>query len=258
MAKILNLRKSPGKTDRNSPAIDEWDLNHEYHDTLIQSEAGKSAHIEECKNTPLFSVEVAKRLTAQLGGSPFPQYGLLAKEEKVYSNDDTSDEAVTDAAEEAKKDEKEDNRIFMNMNAPLSAFICGSQGSGKSHTLSCMLESALKDSRLGKLAQPMAGIVFHFDRFSRWSNHEPCEAAYLCSTGFPVNVLVPMTSIGLIEKSYKSLQGLPADGPRPVVSPLLLREEHLDVSTMMTLMKVDPENGGPALYMEVCHPKCRA
>lgn len=238
--------------------MDEWDLNREYHDTLIQNEAGKSAHVEECKNTPLFSVEVAKELTVQLGGSPFPQYGLLAKREKVYSIQDTDDREVPDPAEKAKQNEPKDDRIFMNMNVPLSVFLCGSQGSGKSHTLSCMLESALKDSRLGKLAQPMAGIVFHFDRFSRWSNHEPCEAAYLCSTGIPVNVLVPMTSIELVEESYKSLPGLPADGPRPMVCPLLLREKHLDISTMLTLMKVDPESGGSSLYMEVCHPSYRA
>lgn len=32
-----------------------------------------------------------------------------------------------------------DPRVFLNGNAPWSAFICGLQGSGKSHTLACML-----------------------------------------------------------------------------------------------------------------------
>ncbi|KAL8936316.1 MAG: hypothetical protein Q9216_004996 [Gyalolechia sp. 2 TL-2023] len=239
---------------------DEWDTNREYHDTLIQNhetDHRKSAYAEECKNTPLFSVQVAKQLTTQLGESPFPQYGFLAKKEKIFSlEDNAADQAAAaaagpDAGEGDATQDSDDGRIFMNMNAPLSAFICGSQGSGKSHTLSCMMESALKDSRLGKLPKPMAGIVFHYDKFSRSSHHEPCEAAYLCSTGIPVNVLVPLSSVYQMEETYGSLPGLPSGSPKPVVSPLLLREEHIDVSTMMTLMKVDPENGAPALYMEV-------
>jgi len=32
-----------------------------------------------------------------------------------------------------------DDRIFVNTNIPFSAFICGVQGSGKSHTTSCLL-----------------------------------------------------------------------------------------------------------------------
>ncbi|KAL9024036.1 MAG: hypothetical protein Q9196_006809 [Gyalolechia fulgens] len=243
---LLNLRKPKA-------AEDEWDTNREYHHALIQVEGveyGESAYTEECKNTPLFSAEVAKKLTAQPGGSPFPQYGFLAKKEKIFGLEDAPDRTVPDAGKDATR-EIEDGRIFLNMNAPLSVFLCGSQGSGKSHTLSCIMESALKDSRLGKLPQPLAGLVFHYDKFGASANHEPCEAAYLCSTGIPVNILVPVSSIYRLEQSYMALPGLPADAPKPRVSPLLLRQEHLDVSTMMTLMKVDPEKGGYTLYMEV-------
>ncbi|CAN9170184.1 unnamed protein product [Alternaria alternata] len=36
-----------------------------------------------------------------------------------------------------------DRRLFFNVTTPSSIFICGSQGSGKSHTLSCLLENCL-------------------------------------------------------------------------------------------------------------------
>jgi len=36
-----------------------------------------------------------------------------------------------------------DESILQNTNAPISVFICGSQGSGKSYTMACMLENCL-------------------------------------------------------------------------------------------------------------------
>ncbi|KAL8717831.1 MAG: hypothetical protein Q9225_004970 [Loekoesia sp. 1 TL-2023] len=243
----LNLRK------KSKAEAGDWDADREYHNTLFQHERSansKDAYMEECKNTPLFSAEVAKKMTAQLGQSPFPQYGLLAKKGKIHNVEDSPEQVLPDKGEDATS-EAEDGRLFLNMNAPLSVFLCGSQGSGKSHTLSCMMEVALKDFRLGKLPQPLAGLVFHYDKFSSSSHHQPCEAAYLCSTGIPVQILVPVSSAHRMENAYKALPGLPADAPKPIVSPLLLREEHLDVSTMMKLMKVDTEKGGPILYMEV-------
>lgn len=39
-------------------------------------------------------------------------------------------------------------KISQNTNVPFSAFICGVQGSGKSHTTACMLENAFIPSKL--------------------------------------------------------------------------------------------------------------
>ena len=45
--------------------------------------------------------------------------------------------------------------IMQNVHTPNSAFICGSQGSGKSYTLSCILENCLlPDRATGRLEQP--------------------------------------------------------------------------------------------------------
>ncbi|KAL8840105.1 MAG: hypothetical protein Q9170_001452 [Blastenia crenularia] len=245
---LLNLRKSQGK--KPQAVSDIWDTNREYHETLFTDHGGKDVYQEESKNTPLFSAEVARNLTAQPGKSPFPQYGFFAKKEKIYRLDESGDQSVQEANGD-RTNSMEDERIFLNMNAPLSVFLCGSQGSGKSHTLSCMMEVALKDSKLGELPQPLAGLIFHYDKFGSSSHHQPCEAAYLCSSGIPVNVLVPLSSIQRMETTYGSLPKLPKSAPKPVVSPLLLREEHLDVSTMMKLMRVDAGKGGGILYMDV-------
>jgi hypothetical protein len=43
------------------------------------------------------------------------------------------------AAESAHSKMLEDSRLFMNTNVPFSTFICGVQGSGKSHTMSCLI-----------------------------------------------------------------------------------------------------------------------
>lgn len=53
-----------------------------------------------------------------------PQYGLLGTASDIY------DYGEPQAA---------DRRVFLNTNYPASFFICGLQGSGKSHTTSCIL-----------------------------------------------------------------------------------------------------------------------
>lgn len=242
---------------------DEWDTNHDYHNELLHegtdAHRASNVHVQESKNAPLFSVGVARSLTTRIGANPFPQYGLLGRKKGTYNTGKPQEREETDNEAEAEgtphvntNGGDENNRIFLNMNAPFSAFLCGSQGSGKSHTLSCMLEGALKDSRAGKLLKPMAGLVFHYDKSSRSAIHQPCEAAFLCSTGIPVRVLVPVSSVHRMEQAYGNLPGLPADAQKPVVCPLLLKEEHLDVTSMMSLMKVDADNNS-ILYMEVSH-----
>jgi hypothetical protein len=74
-----------------------------------------------------------------------------------------------------------DPRLFFNVTAPSSTFICGSQGSGKSHTRSCLLEGCLIPSDAGKLPKALTGLVFHYDTFISDDGGSPCEAAFLGS-----------------------------------------------------------------------------
>lgn len=75
------------------------------------------AATEDIKNAVLFS----SKLLEHYEKSILPQYGLLGSGTVKDSSDET------------------DPRIFLNTNIPFSAFVCGVQGSGKSHTTSCLI-----------------------------------------------------------------------------------------------------------------------
>ena len=256
-----------------------WNADLDHHNTFFATDGSNAAdkannvHLEEIRTTPLFSAGVLANVPkrkAEPGKAPadvLPQYGLLAKVFSTY--DGKKDEDVDDflgptpsnlvnafgepiEVERPKPVKKpEDKRLFVNMNAPWSAFICGSQGSGKSHTLSCMLENALIQSRLGKLPHRLAGMVFHYDKFTGFSSTQICEAAYLSSCGIPVKILVSPSNLWRMQRAYESLPGFPKNANKPVVVPLLLHEKQLNVERMMKLMAVDEKDGKMALYMEV-------
>ena len=107
-------------------------------------------------------------------------------------------------------------------------------------------------SGLGKLPRPLAGIVSHYDKFSGFSSSQICEAAYLCSSGIPVQVLVSQSNFWNMEKAYTNLPGLAANATKPVVMSLLLKEQQLNVERMMKVMAVDDKDHAMPLYMEVC------
>ena len=232
---------------------DEWDKSLEHHRNFLTSrnshgEQETNAHKEAIKNTPIFSAIVAKHVFAQGIQDAFPQYGLLGEKEMVFGHDSSSD-AENETSKQSSA-ESEDERVFLNVHAPFSAFICGSQGSGKSHTLSCMLETALISSGgLGKLPWPLTGIVFHWDK----AGNQLCEAAYLCSSGIPVTVLVSPSNFDHLKEAYGNLPG----EAKPVIRPLLLRQKHLSRKRMMELMAADKDNASQALYMEVNCPFLR-
>ena len=238
--------------------------NYEFHMSLLSLDSphpqsqNPSAFLEEIKTAPLFSTAVMNATiddsthhnTAPDGKSPFLQYGLLAQSLATY--DETQNDPYNANQHQGDTSSIPDRRIFLNVNAPWSAFICGSQGSGKSHTLSCILENSLLPSRLGALPKPLAGIVFHYDRFTSFSNSQICEAAYICSSGIPVKVLVSPSNLSRMQNNYSNLPSLSANAKKPTVTPLLFKESHLDIARMMNLMAVSERDGPIPLYMEVC------
>ena len=203
---------------------------------------------QETRTAPLFSGGV---LT--MHDSILQQYGLLARRLDILQKTEDSQRDLIELQESETGHTRigDDVRLFLNTNTPWSAFICGSQGSGKSHTLSVMLENALMRSTLGKLPRPLAAIVFHYDRFTSFASNQICESAYLCSAGIPVKVLVSPTNYWHMKTAYHNLPGLPANARKPEVIPLLFNEKHLDVSRMMNLMCVSEKDGPMPLYIEV-------
>lgn len=204
---------------------------------------GQGSHYEEIKTSPLFSGPVLDHF----GPAALPQYGLLAGRVQDY-NDAAPPLLDTDLDVDTAN---EDARIFLNVNTPWSAFICGSQGSGKSHTLSCMLENCLLKSRIGDLPRPLSAVVFHYDKFTSYTSNQICEAAYLCSAGLPVKVLVSPTNFWRLKTAYENMPGLRPGALKPEVIPLQFREQQLDVSRMMNMMAVKEKDGPVPLYIEV-------
>lgn len=94
---------------------------------LLQSN-DDNGHFEEellkdnIEDAIIFSANVLETFDLSL----LPQYGLLG----------TSCLAGRSSSWPASE---KDRRFFHNTNVPFSVFICGLQGSGKSHTLSCLL-----------------------------------------------------------------------------------------------------------------------
>ncbi|KAJ6438966.1 Tryptophan 2-halogenase [Purpureocillium lavendulum] len=127
---------------------------------------------------------------------------------------------------------KGDLRLYQNITVPSSVFICGSQGSGKSHTLGCMLENCLIPSDANRLPRPLKGIVFHYDSFTSDAGGAPCEAAYLSSHPD-------------IKRIYRTL-------PNVHLEELHFDEGDLNTKRVLDLMAVSSVQGGRIpLYMHV-------
>ncbi len=198
---------------------------------------------EAARTAPLFSGKV---LDGSESGT-YNQYGLLCKAVALRQ----SQHLPELTAPKLPWVFDYDPRIFLNVNAPWSTFICGSQGSGKSYTLSCMLENCLIPSELGQLPSPLAAIVFHYDTFTSYGSRQLCEAAYLCSAGVPVKVLVSPTNFWRMRQTYENLPLSSPTSRKPEVIPMKFHDKHLDVTRMMNMMAVSDKDGPVPLYIEV-------
>ncbi|KAJ5347288.1 hypothetical protein MYU51_004293 [Penicillium brevicompactum] len=190
---------------------------------------------EELITAPLFTLGACESLesTAEDDGEnqQSVQYGLLGL--RLHGVNNLSEQ---------------DDLVYANVSAPWSAFICGSQGSGKSHTLSCLLENALiTPPPAGNLASPLAGMVMHYDKFTAFSSTQLCEAAHLCSSGIPVRVLVSPTNYLTMKAAYEGLAG---QSDMLTVEPLYLPQKDLNIGMMKSLMGVNNLAAQP-LYLEV-------
>ncbi|ETS87822.1 hypothetical protein PFICI_01650 [Pestalotiopsis fici W106-1] len=200
-----------------------------YKSDLLKRPVNEDA-LNEIRYSPLFTEPVwkyAKSLTAGSRDPAFTQYALLGANSSIAS------------------DEQDDNAgIFYNVTAPSSIFICGNQGSGKSHTLSSLLENCLiPSSKLGSLPRPLTGIVFHYDTFFSDLSGAPCEAAHLSSDPrVKVRILCAPTNVRMMKNVYGRL-------PNVTVEELRLKEQDLNTKRMLDLMAVGA--GTVPLYIHV-------
>lgn len=76
-----------------------------------------------------------------------------------------------------------ESQIYSNPTVPFAAFICGVQGSGKSHTTACLLENSMISSRhIGRIQESTSSLVFNYGDFGNGGrNFSVSEAAYLAA-----------------------------------------------------------------------------
>lgn len=204
-----------------------------------------SAKHHEIATTPLFSLKAKHVLEGSKAADSeeehsepkdavsghaviLPQYGLLGF--AVHEQPDTETYEP----------------IMLNTNAPNSTFICGSQGSGKSYTLSAMLESLVRPANVpGKPGNPVAGMVFHYDLES---SGLVAEAAHLASLGIKVDVLVPKSNERKLRQAYTAQL---KNSKNLSIRALELRSSDLSVERMNKLMAFSESEGKVPLYMDV-------
>lgn len=168
---------------------------------------------EELRNAPLVSLSVKHKVDPTAEDLRIGAYNL-------YADNDVDMMAVESTADGDDFDSKEAafpsthllgfspreqpglrnlEPIMHNTSAPSLAFICGSQGSGKSYTFTCMLENGLLPTTApGTGSSPLAGLVFHYDNNGSTAL---AEATSLAHSGVKVRVLAS-------ERLLRSQEGL--------------------------------------------------
>ncbi|KAL4876867.1 hypothetical protein BJY04DRAFT_231329 [Aspergillus karnatakaensis] len=147
-----------------------------------------------------------------------------------------------------------DTRVHLNTNTPFSAFICGLQGSGKSHTAAVMIEnSSMAMAQLRNVRRPGSTLVLHYNEYSSNVNSQPSEAAFLASL-LPkyasklkpplVRVLVSPTNIHTLAKCYGNI-------PNVKVVPFKIRPRDLNISMMLSLMSMSQSDSMPLYTAQV-------
>jgi hypothetical protein len=170
-------------------------------------------------------------IVAQHANELVPQFGLIG----CLSNEDAS---------------LPSSQLFFNTNVPVSTFICGVQGSGKSHTTSCILENAVIPSPyLGNLETPVSTLVFSYGEWSSGgAGFNISEATFLAAPskaapGHKVKRITVLTS-----PSNLAINRLYQKHPNVRTIPFRLRAKMLDISALRTLMAIDEKSTVP-LYM---------
>lgn len=166
----------------------------------------------EIQHAPLLSED----LFSKDNRDAVPQFGLLGTHEKEL--------------------------MFLNTNVPFSAFICGVQGRGKSHTTACILENALIPSRqLDHLEKPLSALVFSYGQFGGdGSGFSISEAVFLGDPHpkYPGDGHIKKVHVLVSPSNYIKISKLYLRVPNVSVSKFKLKPQNLHVEIMLTLMNV--------------------
>ena len=140
------------------------------------------------------------------------------------------------------------NQVFLNVTDPFCLITVGVQGSGKSHTTACILESCLLPfPPVVNVHQPMAVLVCHYDQ----SDVNCCEATGLSNPSARIASLLSAYGGTMIPPSLSDSQILVLCSPSFYhqrskyyagvceVRPLLFKWKSLKAQQLKKLMKLD-------------------
>jgi hypothetical protein len=139
--------------------------------------------------------------------------------------------------------------IFQNTSHPFCVVTVGVQGSGKSHSLSSIVENcSLNFAPVTSLEKPCSTLVFHYD-----VNQENfCQTATLSAPNDlneDFNIPVVQKLVILVSPSfYLQRKEFYAQWPNCTVFPLLFKWTEMTASTLKSLMRVRMDTA-PPLYM---------
>ena len=127
--------------------------------------------------------------------------------------------------------------------------VCGVQGSGKSHTVSVMLENMFLPNvpSIGSCKKALSGLVLHFSEGGPGAR--PCEAAWVaCAKAADmstpsVRVYVSKSSLATMKQVYSPL------GDKVSVRSLRFSESELDAQAILSMMAIGSSDSAP-LYMQ--------
>lgn len=165
----------------------------------------------------------------------------------------------------------QDPRIFLNTNVPFSAFVCGLQGSGKSHTVSCMIGETEKVARydlstnqgienflipfpmLGVLHRPLSALAFHYAEHTSSSTFRPSELAFVANFAdkFSGYSRAPSVVVLVSPSSYPSLKTSYSRIPGVCVRPFKIHPRTLTIGMMLALMSVNQDQTPPLYISQV-------
>ncbi|KAH3337956.1 hypothetical protein KXW81_000286 [Aspergillus fumigatus] len=146
-------------------------------------------------------------------------------------------------SQSGKSKELADLRIMLNTNIPFSAFVCGLQGSGKSHTTSYII---------GSLTRSISTLILQFNKYSSSVSSQPSEAAFLATVmpeysqqhQIPLRVLVSPTNFHNLKRMYSQI-------PNVKVQAYRIQPRHLNISMILLLISVSQNDSMPLYIAQV-------
>ncbi|KAG1755860.1 hypothetical protein EDB19DRAFT_1663375 [Suillus lakei] len=231
----LNGHSVTSPSTRSGASVTSRDPVHEelelLHDSISDVRGRSKDH--ELRTAPIITRDAYVAAGYREGAT---QYGVLGSILSIHNKNNVPYKPVNP-------------QLYVNTNAPFSAVVCGVQGSGKSHTVSLLLESMFIPNMrsTGTLQKSLSGLVLHFGEGGPSSR--PSEAAWISSSHIP-GIQTPSVKVYVSRSSLNTMRAVYAPlGDGVTVEPLFFSQDELDAQAFLSMMAVGSSESAP-LYIQ--------